>query len=83
MSVNEIGQRASTKTEWRQRTFIVREVVLHRADRQFLLESVNLVQEQDDGCVDEPSRVADRVEQGKSLLHSVDGFIFEEELVVL
>lgn len=83
MSVNEIGRRAWTKTEWRQRTFIVREVVLHRADRQFLLESVNLVQEQDDGCVDEPSRVADGVEQGESLLHSVDGFIFKQKLVVL
>lgn len=39
--------------------FIVRKVVFHRTDREFLLEAVDLVQEQDDGRLDEPSRVAD------------------------
>lgn len=63
-------------------TFVVGEVVLHGADRKLLLEAVDLVQEENDGCLDEPTRVADRVEQGQSFLHTVDGLIFEKELVV-
>lgn len=64
-------------------TFVIGEVVLHWADRQLLLESIDLVQEQDDRSLDEPSRIADRIEESKSLLHSVDCLIFEQELVVL
>lgn len=65
------------------RTFVVWKVVLHGADGQLLLESVNLVQEQDDTGLDKPSRIANAVEEGEGFLHSVDGFIFEEQLVVL
>jgi len=36
-------------------TFVVWEVVLHWADGKLLLESVNLVEEENDGCLDEPS----------------------------
>jgi len=42
--------------------FVVREVVLHRAYWKLLLESIDLVQEEDDGRLNEPPRVADRVE---------------------
>ena len=63
--------------------FIIREIVLHGGDGEFLLESVDLVQEQDDRSLDEPSRVADGIKKSKSLLHPVDCFIFEEELIIL
>jgi hypothetical protein len=64
-------------------TLVVGEVVLHRADGKFLLEAVDLVQEENDGCLDKPTRVANRVEQGQGFLHTVDSLIFEEKLVVL
>ena len=64
-------------------TFIVWEVILHGADGQLLLESVDLVQEQYYASLDEPSGIADAVEQGKSFLHSVHCFIFEQKLIVL
>lgn len=35
-------------------SFVVREVVLHGADRQLLLESIDLVEEQNDRCLDKP-----------------------------
>lgn len=44
-------------------TFVIREVVLHWADRQLLLESVDLVEEQNNRRLDEPPRVANGVEQ--------------------
>jgi len=62
--------------------FIIREIVLHRADRQLLLEAIDLVQEKNDGSLDEPPRIANRVEKRKCLLHTVDRLIFKEELVV-
>ena len=64
------------------RTFVVWKVVLHWADWQLLLEAVDLIQEQDDTRLGEPSRIANAVKKGKSLLHTVDGFIFEKELIV-
>jgi len=64
-------------------TLVVREVVLHWADRELLLESVDLVQEKDNTGLDEPSRVADRVEESEGFLHTVDRLVFEEQLVVL
>lgn len=64
-------------------TLVVGEVVLHGADGQLLLEAVDLVQEQNDRGLDEPARVADGVEQGQRLLHTVDRLIFEQQLVVL
>lgn len=62
---------------------VVGEVVLHGADGQLLLEAINLVEEENDGGLGEPAGVADGVEEGKSLLHTVDGLVFEEQLVVL
>lgn len=64
-------------------TFVVREVVLHWADWELLLETINLVQEQNYRGLDEPSRVANGVEEGKGFLHTVDGLIFEQKLVIL
>lgn len=63
-------------------TLVVGEVVLHGADGKLLLEPIDLVQEQNDRGLDEPSRVANAVEEGKSFLHTVDSLIFEEQLVV-
>lgn len=63
-------------------TLIVREVVLHGADGQLLLEAIDLVEEQNDGGLDEPSRVANRVEQCEGFLHTVDRLIFEKQLIV-
>lgn len=62
---------------------VVGEVVLHWADWELLLESIDFVEEQDDGCLDEPPRVADRVEQREGLLHTVDGLVLEEQLIIL
>lgn len=61
---------------------VIREVVLHGADGQLLLETIDLVQEENDGSLDEPSGVANRVEQRQSFLHTVDSLIFEQQLVV-
>lgn len=63
-------------------TLVVGEVVLHRADGQLLLETIDLVQEENDGSLDEPPGVADGVEQGKRFLHTVDGLVLEQQLVV-
>lgn len=40
-------------------TFIIRKVVLHRTRRKLFLEAIDLVEEEDDGCLDKPSAVAD------------------------
>lgn len=63
-------------------TFIIREVVLHRTYGQLLSESINLVQEQNDTCLDEPSWVADGVEQRQCLLHTIDRLILEKQLII-
>lgn len=62
---------------------IVGKVVLHWADGQLFLESINLVQEQDYRCLDEPSGVANRVKQGQSLLHTVHSLVLKKQLIVL
>ena len=62
---------------------VVGEVVLHRADRQLLLESVDLVEEENDGRLDEPPGVADGVKERQGLLHSVDRLVLEQQLIVL
>jgi hypothetical protein len=43
------------------RTFIIWEIILHRANWQLFLEPVDLVQEQNDARLDKPSRIADAV----------------------
>lgn len=63
-------------------SLVVREVVLHRAHGELLLEAVNLVEEEDDRRLDEPARVADGVEQSQGFLHTVHCLIFEQKLVV-
>ena len=63
-------------------TLVVGEVILHWADRKLLLESINLVQEQNDRSLDKPSGVADGIEKGERFLHTVDGLIFEEQLII-
>lgn len=64
-------------------TLVVGEVVLHGADGKLLLESIDLVEEQNDRSLDEPSRVADRIEERKRLLHAVDSLVLKQQLVVL
>lgn len=64
-------------------TFVIWEVVLHWRDWKLLLEAINLVEEENYGGLDEPSGVADGVEQGECLLHTVDSLVLEEELIVL
>lgn len=64
-------------------TLVVGEVVLHGADGQLLLKPINLVEEENDGGLDEPPRVADRVEKSEGLLHTVDGLVLEQKLIVL
>lgn len=63
-------------------TIIIWEVVLHGANWQLLLKAINLVQEQNDAGLNEPSGVANAVEKGKSFLHSVDCLVLEKKLVV-
>jgi len=62
---------------------VVGEVVVHGTDWELLLEAVNLVEEEDDGRLDEPARVADGVKQGQGFLHAVDSLVLKQELVVL
>ena len=64
-------------------TLVIGEVVLHGADGQLLLEPIDLVEEENDGRLDEPAGVADGVEQSEGLLHAVDRLVFEQQLVVL
>lgn len=63
--------------------FVVWKIIFHRANREFLLEAINFVEKKNDGCLNEPSGITDRVEEGQGFLHAIDGFIFEKELVVL
>lgn len=64
-------------------TLVVREVVLHGADGQLLLESIDLVEEENNRRLDEPPGVADRVKQSQGFLHTVNRLVFEKQLVVL
>lgn len=64
-------------------TLVVGEVVLHRADGQLLLEAIDLVEEENDGGLDEPSGVADGIEQGQGFLHTVHGLVLKQQLIVL
>lgn len=66
-----------------QLAFIVREIILHGGHGEFLLESVDLVQKEDDRGLDKPSGIADGVKESQSFLHSVDGLVFKEQLIVL
>jgi hypothetical protein len=63
--------------------FVIREVVLHGAGWQLLLKSIDLVQEQNDGSLDEPPGIANRIKQSQGFLHTIDSLIFEEKLIVL
>jgi len=44
------------------RSLIIREVIFYARVVEFFPENVGLVEEEDDGCVREPLRVADLVE---------------------
>lgn len=61
---------------------VVGEVVLHGANGKLFLEAIDFVEEENNRSLDEPSRVADRVEQSEGFLHTVDSLIFEQQLVV-
>ena len=63
-------------------TFVIWEVVVHWADGKLLLESIDLIQEENDAGLDEPPRVADAVEKCKGFLHTVDRLIFEQKLII-
>jgi hypothetical protein len=64
-------------------SLVIGKIVLHGAHWELLLESINLIQEQDDGGLDKPSGVANRVEKGQGLLHTVYSLVFEKQLIVL
>lgn len=64
-------------------TLVIGEVVLHGADGQLLLEPIDLVQEQNDRCLDKPPRVADGIEQCEGFLHTIDCLVFKQQLIVL
>jgi hypothetical protein len=64
-------------------SFVVGEVIFHWADWELLLKTIDLVQEQNYRGLDEPSRVTNGVEEGQGFLHTVDGLIFEQKLVIL
>jgi hypothetical protein len=63
-------------------TFVVREIVLHRAHGKLLSEPINLVQEQDDARLNKPSRVANGIKQCQGFLHTVDSFVLEQQLII-
>jgi len=64
-------------------TIIVAKVLAHRRHGQLLLETINLVQEEDDRGFYKPARVTDRVKECQGLLHPVHRLVLEQELVVL
>ena len=64
-------------------TFIIWEVILHGADRELLLKSIDLVQEQNDASLDEPPRIADAVEKSEGFLHTVHSLVFKQQLIIL
>lgn len=63
-------------------TIKVWEKVLHRREWQLFLKPINLVQEQDDGCLDEPFRVTDGLEQCQGFLHPVHVLVLQQQLIV-
>ena len=64
-------------------SLVIWEVVLHWRNWKLLLEAIDLVQEQDYRGFDEPSRVANRIEQCECLLHTVDSLVLKKQLIVL
>lgn len=52
-------------------TNVVREIFPHWTSWEFLFEKINLVEEQDDGSVNKPLRVAYALEQHQRFLHLV------------
>ena len=52
-------------------TRVIREVLYQRRLLQFLSEEVNFVEEKDDGCSHEPSRVHNGIEENKGFHHAV------------
>jgi hypothetical protein len=50
---------------------IFRKVLFNGAGQQLVLEPINLVEKEDDGGLDKPAAVADRVKEGKGFLHSI------------
>ena len=63
-------------------TFIIWEIILHWAYSQLFLEAVDLVQKQDDTRLCEPSGIANAIEKSECLLHTIDRFVLEKELVI-
>lgn len=64
-------------------SLVIREVVLHWAGWQLLLETIDFVQEQNYRGLDEPSGITDGIEKRESLLHAVDSLVLEQKLIVL
>ena len=59
-------------------TLVIGEVVIHGRDGQLLLEAIDLVEEENDAGLGEPSAVANRVEQRECFLHAVDRLVLEQ-----
>lgn len=52
-------------------TRIVREVIDHRRPREFPLEKIDLIKEENDACSHEPSRIDDRVKEDQTFHHAI------------
>lgn len=63
-------------------TSVVRKRIDDGAFSEFCLEEIFLVKKENDTCFDEPSGITDGVEEGESFFETVDGFIFDEDLIV-
>lgn len=50
---------------------IVWEIICKRRPTELLLEQIHLIQEEDDACSHEPSRIDDRVEKHQTFHHSI------------
>lgn len=61
----------------------VGEVFLQVRRLDFVCQDVSLVEEKDDGRVEEPWRMDGGVEQSQTLVHTVNGFSLLQDLVVL
>lgn len=61
----------------------VREVFLQVRGQDFVSQDVSLIEEEDDGGVEEPRRMNGGVEESQTLMHAINGFSLLQNLVIL
>jgi hypothetical protein len=64
------------------RAVVVVEVVGQRVPLELLAEEVHLVEEEDQGGPEEPTRIGDRLPERQALLHPADVLVLVEPLIV-